>query len=223
MITILDISWTTWKDIQPDDWQPRAYIKNMYSNGEITLIDEELIQQTSKKSNVEVCHVVQSIEHLRNLEASKKRREKENEMKTMKRVNMKYKDYDWIDLVVSGKINKLYSAEVDKYLVKHQLNTKCRKSDKIKAVTVHALRAGAFVIVTKEQNIYGSNRVSDGESDSESTIERDDSDDELDVVYQDLDDSTDGEDVEEDAPLITTTKYGRSAGTWRLTKYKLVR
>ena len=38
------------------------------------------------------------------------------------------------------------------------------------------------------------------------------------IVYQDLDDSTDGEDVEEEAPLITTTRYGRSAGTWRLTK-----
>ena len=36
---------------------------------------------------------------------------------------------------------------------------------------------------------------------------------ELDVVY---DDSTDDEDLEEDAPLITTTRYDRSAGTWRL-------
>ncbi|CAB3991366.1 Hypothetical predicted protein [Paramuricea clavata] len=88
---------------------------------EITLNDEELIQQTSRKLNVEVCHVVQSIEHLRNLEASKRRREKENEEKTKRRVNMKYKVYDCIDLVVSGKINRLYSAELDKYLVKHQL------------------------------------------------------------------------------------------------------
>ena len=123
-----------------------------------------------------------------------------------------------IDLVVSGKINKLYSAELDKYLVKHQLDTKCRKSDKIKAVTVHALRAGASVIVKKMHNIHSNNRDSGSESDSESTIESDDCDDELDVVYQDLDDSTDEEDVEEEAPLLTTTRYGRSARTWRLTK-----
>lgn len=37
-------------------------------------------------------------------------------------------------------------------------------------------------------------------------------------MYEDLDDSTDGEDLEEKAPLITTTRYGRSAGTWRLGK-----
>ena len=214
----MDVFKTPVKDRQPDDWQPRAYTKNMYSNGEITLNDEELIQQTSKKLNVEVCHVVQSVEHLRNLEASKRRREKENEEKKKKRVNMKYDDYDWIDLVVSGKINKLCSAELDKYLVKHQLNTKCRKSDKIKAVTVHALRAGASVIVKKKQNIHSNSPDSGSESDSESNKESDDSGDELDVVHQDLDDSTDGEDVEEEAPLITTTRYGRSAGTWRLTK-----
>ena len=205
----MDVLKTPVKGRQPDDWQPRAYIKNMCSNGEITLNDEELIQQTSKKLNVEVCHVVQSIEHLRNVEASKRVREKKNEEKKKKRVNMKYDDFDWIDLVVSRKINKLYSAELDKYLVKHQLNTKCRKSDKIKAITVHALRAGASVIVQKKQNIYSNNRDSGSGSD-----------DELDVVYQDLDDSTDGEDVEEEAPLITTTRYGRSAGTWRLTKIK---
>ena len=46
---------------------------------------------------------------------------------------------------MTGKIKQLYSAELDKYLVKHQeLNTKCRKSYKIKAVTVHALRAGSL-------------------------------------------------------------------------------
>ena len=135
----MDAFKTAVNDRQPDNWQPRAYITNMYSNGEITLNDKELIQQTSRKLNVEVCHVVQSIEHLRNLEAIKRRQEKENEEKKNKRVNMKYKDYDWIDLVVSRKINKLYSAELDKYLVEHQLNTKCKKSDKLKAVTVHVL------------------------------------------------------------------------------------
>ena len=87
----MDVFKTPVKD-RRDDWQPRAYIKNMYSNGEITLNDEELIQQTSKKLNVEVCHVVQSIKHLRYLEAStsERRREKENEEKKKKRVNMKY-------------------------------------------------------------------------------------------------------------------------------------
>ena len=101
-VNFMDVFKTPMKDRQQDDWQPRAYI-NMYSNGEITLNDEELIQQTSKKLNVEVCHVVQSIEHLRYLQASKRRREKENEEKKKKRVNMKYEDYDWIDLVVSKK------------------------------------------------------------------------------------------------------------------------
>ena len=176
-----------------------------------------IIQQTSKKLNVEVCHVVESIEHLRNLEASKRRREKENEEKEKKRVNMKYEDYDWIELVVSRKIKKLYSAELDKYLVKHQLYPNVENL-KIKAVTVHARRAGASVIVKKKQNIYRNNQDSGSESDSESTIESDDSDDKPDVVYQDLDHSTDGEDVEEEAPLITTTRYGRSEGTWRLIK-----
>ena len=105
-VNFMDVFKTPVKDRQPDEWQPRAYI-NMYSNGEITLNDEELIQQTSKKLNVEVCHVVQSIEHLRYLQASKRRREKENEEKKKKRVNMKYEDYDWIDLVVSKKNKKI--------------------------------------------------------------------------------------------------------------------
>ena len=128
----MDVFKTPVKDRQRDDWQPRAYIKSMYSNGEITLNDEELIQQASKKLNVELCHVVQSIKHLRYLEPSKRRRGKENEEKKKKRVNMKYKDYDWIDLVVSRKIKQLYSAELDKYLVKHQVNLILNVENRIK-------------------------------------------------------------------------------------------
>ena len=90
---------------------------------------------------------------------------------------------DGLTVVVSGKIYKLYSAELDKYLVKHQLNTECRKSDKIKAVTLHALRSGATEIVREKKNVYSNVQESGSESDSESIIQSDCSD-ELDVVYK---------------------------------------
>ena len=59
----------------------------------------------------------------------------------------------------------MYSA--DKYLVKYQLNTECRKSNVFKAVTVHALRSGSTVVVKEKQNAYSNDQELGSESDSE--------------------------------------------------------
>ena len=54
------------------------------------------------------------------------------------------RSYDWIDYSSGfGKDKQIAFCSV-RQTVKHKLNTECRKSDKIKAVTVHAIRSGAI-------------------------------------------------------------------------------
>ena len=141
---------------------------------------------------------------------------------------MTYENYDWLQIVVDGTVNKLLSEELDKYLQKHGLNTKCKKVDKIKSVTVHVLRN--MTDSDHRRKVHGLNaREQDAveqETTSEEISSEEEGEEEDDLVYADLDEADVSENSEQDEehtewsenshPLITTTRSGRHTGTWRL-------
>jgi hypothetical protein len=50
------------------------------------------------------------------LSINKERRECTQVVNKERKINAKYKDYDWLELVMTGKINGLLVLELDKYL-----------------------------------------------------------------------------------------------------------
>jgi hypothetical protein len=207
-----------------DDCQPRVFITSMYKDGKISLNDKDAIEEVAAKLAINETLVVSCIEHLRNLEANKERRERERMKIKDKKENSKFEDYNWLELVLSGKINKLLVVELNKYLEKYKLNLKCSKKDKIQAITLNVLKQES-VERTKHVMKEVSSQLQDGDdpvdrtvSDDELSYESDEdnsSDDDDDLVFKDFDEES--EELSQLAHgLVVTTRSGRSAGSWKL-------
>ena len=101
--------------------------------------------------------------------------------------------------------------ELDKYLKKHKLNLKGRKSDKVNAITANVLRTNqANVVETALEKVV----PSEGES-SDSSDE--------DLVIEEIGTASSGNELDDNKmstdnplPLVVKTRYGRYAGYWNL-------
>ena len=190
--------------------------------------DKDAIKETASRLGIDEKLVVSCLEHLRDLSVNKQRRAFENMRNKNEKINAKYEDYGWLSLVVSGNINKLLVMELDKHLQKHKLNTNCKKTDKIRAITVDVLQKETIEKQKKVINgilnspIYkDSDHPVDKDLDNGDSDENEDSDSD-DVVFKDLDFEVENEENEdeglnsEEEELIVTRRYGRTAGSWRL-------
>ena len=61
------------------------------------------------------------------------------EAEKSQRKEKKYEEYDWLDLVLRSKLNKLMVQELNKYITKHKLNMRGNKPDKVNAITADVL------------------------------------------------------------------------------------
>ena len=120
-----------------DDCQPRVVISSLYKDGKISLGDTDIIEETAAKLAINEALVVSCITHLRDLEANRERREQEKMRNKEKIANNTFEDYNWLELVLSERINKLLVVELNKYIEYHKLNMKCSKKDKVRAITVN--------------------------------------------------------------------------------------
>jgi hypothetical protein len=161
---------------------------------------------------------------LRDLSINKERRDRTRALNRERKVNAKYEDYEWLELVITGKINGLLVLELDRYLDRHNLHKKCRKKDKVKAITADILRRQTNNIL---KNVIEESSQPDipDELDEESDISDSDDDDDDDsdndlVVFNDFDDENDEGNEKQDSSkekLFVSTRSGRQAGSWRLT------
>ena len=206
-----------------DDWQPRVHITSLFKEGKISLNDKDAIKETASRLGIDEKLVVSCSEHLRDLSVNKQRRTFENRRNKNEKINAKYEDYDLLSLVRSGKINKLLVMELDKYLQKHKLNTNCKKTDKIRAITADVLQKET---IEKQQKVINHILNSPIDKDSDHPVDKDldngdndeteDSDSD-DLVFKDLDFEVENEENEdedlnsEEEDLIVTTRYGRTA------------
>ena len=84
-------------------------------------------------------YVVGCVDHLTNLQLRKQIRARTREVEQNRRKEKKYEEYDWLDLVLQGQLNKLKVQELNKYITENKLNTKGNKQDKINAITANIL------------------------------------------------------------------------------------
>ena len=209
---------------EADDWQPRVHITSLFKERKISLNDKDAIKKTASRLGIDEKLLVSCLEHLRDISLNKQRRAFEN----MRNKNEKINANDWLSLVVSGKINKLFAMELDKYLQKHKLNTNCKKTDKIRAITADVLQKET---IEKQQKVINHILNSPIDKDSDHPVDKDldngdsdeseDSDsDDLDFKYLDFEvekEENEDEDLNsEEEDLIVTTRYLRTAGSWRL-------
>ena len=220
-----------------DDCQPRVVISSSYKDGKISLDDTDIIEETAAKLAINEALVVSCITHLRDLEANRERREQEKMRNKEKIANNTFGDYNWLELVLSGRINKLLVVELNKYIEYHKLNMKCSKKDKIRAITVNVLKQESMEKqkdamrqvsgqVEDDGDLLDNAVLSSDDSDYEYTSEseargsnnggnNDDEsdDDDCDLVFKDLDEESDNF---SQSGLIVTTRSGRNAGSWKL-------
>ena len=110
-------------------------------------------------------------------------------------------------------IKNLTVRELEKYLNHHSLCIKGNKKDKIKAITCDVLRkeqknnASTAKIARHLETIH--------ESDNESSDPELESDDDHDVIVQEIGSSSEEEDVVNEGQFTVTTRSGRRAGTWK--------
>ena len=98
------------------------------------------MEEFSKLFYVDCKHVEAYVQHLQNLKNVQEMRMRTRLSQKKEKKIKPYQDYNWLDLVVHGKLSSLQVAELDKYLKYQQLNIHGRKDDKLKAVTCDVLR-----------------------------------------------------------------------------------
>lgn len=208
-----------------DDYQPRVFITSLFNKGEISLDDKEVVEETATKLAIDEVCVVSCVDHLKGLSINKERRERTKAVNKEKKINAKYEDYDWLELVISGKINGLLVLELDKYLDRHNLHKKCSKKDKVRAVTADVLRKQASDNINRviKESSHRNEEVPDVEDEENDITNSDDDvddDSDNDLVFDDFDDENNEKIEEQDSwfndNLVVATRSGRQAGSWRL-------
>ena len=152
----------------------------MFLSGEI-----KLNKDFAKKFCVDQTYVSHYYEHLQNMSALQKDRSNERHSQKTKHLQMHYGDYNWQDLVISGKLKSLVIQELDTYLERHSLKKVGNKSDTLKAITCHM-----FQILYTTIPDHGM----DSDIESDEVNESDD-----DIVQADLRNSIDSESDEGDS------------------------
>ena len=128
-------------DRDVDDWQPRANLRSLFKEGKINLEDTEGIREFSQKFCVQDSYVNTYIQHLQDLKILQGIRANNRKESSQQRQQKAYKDYDWKELVINGRLGKLLVSELDKYLCEHNLNKSGNKGDKVAAISCHFMRS----------------------------------------------------------------------------------
>ena len=123
----------------PDDFQPRANMKRLVSEGSLSCKEE--VEQFSKKFAVEQDLVQAYIAHLQDLKIQSNIRARGCIEQKNKCAQKTVEEYAWLELVQSGNIKKLLVSELEKYLKHYKLSSSGTKADKIRKISLHVLGA----------------------------------------------------------------------------------
>ena len=203
----------------PDDWQPRANIKKLYSQGKLN--SEPAIQDFSNTFMVDIKLVDKYIKHLKELECRKKITSVQRKRDNTEKEKKTYNDYDWFQLVLTGKLSKLKVFELDKYLDEHNIEKRKKtKSQKINIIVsnIKIEEAGQLASTTVTGSELINQESADSLSDTDSEVESDFEVVRVTMDYEnDTDSSDDDEETPHDAPerVSVTTRSGRSAKAFR--------
>ena len=115
---------------EPDDFQPRGQIKQLFEESELVSGESEAIRKFSDKYIVPGKLVV---EYAGQLAQKKMRNEKKEVTKRerMERLNRQYNDIDWAGLYNSDKLSSLRVDELSLYFSHHKITFKGKKAEKV--------------------------------------------------------------------------------------------
>ncbi len=61
--------------------------------------DKEVIEETATKLAIDEACVISCLDHLKDLSLNKERRERTKAVNKERKINAKYEDYDWLELL----------------------------------------------------------------------------------------------------------------------------
>ena len=118
---------TEGKARNPDDFQPRVCITKAFKEGEVSLENRQAIQNFALALACEEKHVVNCIQHIKDMEIRKEKSSREREAVNQTSKMKLYKDYNWLGMTMEGTLKSLKVKELDKYLDHHRLSKKARR------------------------------------------------------------------------------------------------
>ena len=102
-----------------DDYRTRS--KRVHKKNEINIEDSASVQTFCNRDIVEKSLVKKYLEHLNHLEMMSEKRKMEKKNKNLKENTMYYEEFDWMEMLNSGKLAKQRECALDKYIHKHFL------------------------------------------------------------------------------------------------------
>ena len=156
---------------KPDDYQPRAQIKQMFQEGTLKAGDKNAIKDFSEKYIVSEKLVADYIDHLTDIELRKDKRRTENDRKRTARKQQEYNDIDWEDLYHKNQLSTVKVGELELYINHHNILFKGKKDEKVRVVKAHiGSKILTSIVQEKQTNIplaSDSNPEFDSDSDSD--------------------------------------------------------
>ena len=115
---------------EPDDFQPRDQIEQLFEESALVSGDSEAIRKFSDKY-IYIVHeklVAEYVEHLSQIKMRKEKKKEETERERMERLNQEYNDIDWVGLYNSDKLSSLRVDELSLYFSHHEITLLTNKS-----------------------------------------------------------------------------------------------
>ena len=143
---------------------------------------EGALHEFCKKFVVEEKLAASYLQHLKDLELKKRKREESRRQKKLEEQAKTNESYDWVELYRGGLLKKLTVSTLELYLAKHNINCAegLLKQDKLDIVCANIARSLV-------------ERLSHDEEDKESEEEDDDDEIDGDVVLEEIGDDSESE------------------------------
>ena len=166
----------------PDDFQPHANIKKMFSDGMLTTEEE----QFSEKFAVEPHLIKAYIAYLEDLKIQSGIRTRGHAEQKRKMMSKTFEENVWRDLVESGDLKKLLVSELNKYLKHYKLVSSGTKAEKIRRVSLHVLRGNHGQQEDANEFTDQETKECGTEDDSEEIDSSGNDESEEDIVFKDI-------------------------------------
>ena len=137
---------------KPDDYQPRAQIKQLFQEGKLKAGDKKAIKEFSEKYIVSEKLVADYSEHLTDIEMRKDKRRTDNDRKRAQRKQQEYNDIDWEDFYHRNQLSSLRVGELELYINHHNIAFKGKKNEKVRVVKAHIGSKILTSVVQDSQN-----------------------------------------------------------------------
>ena len=124
-----------------DDYQPRKQIEVAFTEGKISVHDDEQISAFADKYIVNKRLVIKKLESMEWNGLRKEKRESEKKASSKFEDSKKYDEFDWVYLCTNKGLEKMKVQNLDKYLTCNRLETtkKLKKKEKIMVIRNHIL------------------------------------------------------------------------------------